>query len=136
MVKVAALSVAAMAAVVPLAVADNCQKGLYYCGYNLLNRGMCTYNSKPSARLCKKPVSQERCGSLIQDDTDVLFIGNYYNQIYQALVDNNQPTDSEHVNDSLFYCTGGSNGAIEFEYFCAAGVCTNGGNNNNDSCPK
>lgn len=33
------ISLAALAVIAPLAAADNCQKGLYYCGYNLLRRG-------------------------------------------------------------------------------------------------
>ncbi|OAA42281.1 hypothetical protein NOR_05130 [Metarhizium rileyi] len=39
MVNFATVSLAALATLVPLAVADNCQNGLLYCGYNLLKRG-------------------------------------------------------------------------------------------------
>ncbi len=39
MVKVATFTVATLTILMPAAVAYNCQKGLNYCGYNLLNRG-------------------------------------------------------------------------------------------------
>lgn len=98
MVKVATFTVATLTILMPAAVAYNCQKGLNYCGYNLLNRG--------------------------RHFRAMYLQGNYYSQIYQALVTNYQPTDAVHVNMSFFHCTGGENGEIQFLYFCRGGVWT------------
>ncbi|KAJ5698002.1 hypothetical protein N7462_000007 [Penicillium macrosclerotiorum] len=86
-----------MAAGLPLCLADNCQPGIRYCGYNLLNRG------------------------------------NYLEQINEALIAANQPTDTSHVRDSFFLCTGGPGGEITFKTYCQKG-CHDGGNDKNDWC--
>lgn len=39
MVNLAAILVAGLSALTSLVAADNCKKGLSYCGYGLLNRG-------------------------------------------------------------------------------------------------
>ncbi|KAE8387819.1 hypothetical protein BDV23DRAFT_174359 [Aspergillus alliaceus] len=39
MIKLAALSLAVLATLAPLAAANNCKTGLNYCGYNLLGIG-------------------------------------------------------------------------------------------------
>jgi hypothetical protein len=39
MVKIAAVTLAAVGVIAPFAAAANCKTGLNYCGYNLLNIG-------------------------------------------------------------------------------------------------
>ncbi|OJJ50701.1 hypothetical protein ASPZODRAFT_55828 [Penicilliopsis zonata CBS 506.65] len=59
--------------------------------------------------------------------------GNYYAQINDALRDANQPTDETHVDQGLFWCTGGANGEITFISFCQSG-CHDGGTGRSDWC--
>ncbi|KAF2668156.1 hypothetical protein BT63DRAFT_425472 [Microthyrium microscopicum] len=67
------------------------------------------------------------CGQVL------LRIGNYFNQINDALRASGQPTDQGHINNGLFYCTGGSNGEIKFQTYCGGG-CVDGGGGNSDHC--
>ncbi|KAH6995007.1 hypothetical protein EDB80DRAFT_155551 [Ilyonectria destructans] len=97
MVNFIALSIAILAVIVPLAMADNCRTGVIYCGSTLQRRG------------------------------------NYYQQIHDALEESGQVADEAHVNDSLFYCSGGSNGDIVYQTYCDG--CQDGGDGNNDYCP-
>ncbi|KAM7190126.1 hypothetical protein V8F20_009856 [Naviculisporaceae sp. PSN 640] len=60
--------------------------------------------------------------------------GNYYSQIVAALEADGQSTDSDHINSSLFHCTGGSNGDIDFQTFCGSGNCIDGGDGVSDYC--
>ncbi|KAF2241779.1 hypothetical protein BU26DRAFT_440228, partial [Trematosphaeria pertusa] len=45
---------------------------------------------------------------------NLLHKGNYYSQIAEALREQGQPVDDAHINNGLFYCSGGSNGDIDF----------------------
>ncbi|KAK4457567.1 hypothetical protein QBC42DRAFT_291429 [Cladorrhinum samala] len=58
--------------------------------------------------------------------------GNYYDQIIEALTGAGQPTDTDHVNSSLFYCK--TDGNIIFQSYCGSGGCVNGGAGNSDYC--
>jgi hypothetical protein len=60
-------------------------------------------------------------------------IGNYYAQIVGALNSAGQPVDDGHINQSDFYCEGGSNGNIKFQGYCGGG-CVNGGDGASDHC--
>lgn len=60
-------------------------------------------------------------------------IGNYDEQIREALRAANQPTDGDHIERSLFFCSGGPNGEIEYLQFCG-NRCVDGGTNHNDYC--
>ncbi|KAF8068076.1 hypothetical protein FPV67DRAFT_1669944 [Lyophyllum atratum] len=76
---------------------------------------------------CKKGLYY--CGSVL------LTRGNYYNQIDAALLAAHQPDDSNHINNSLFFCINddNSNGNIYFNNFCGGG-CQNGGDSHSDFC--
>ncbi|KAJ6783578.1 hypothetical protein PWT90_10200 [Aphanocladium album] len=63
----------------------------------------------------------------------LLEIGNYHNQITNALVEADKGTNYNWVNFSLFWCTGAPNGDIDFAQSCN-GPCTNAGNGKNDHC--
>ncbi|GAP92942.1 putative conserved hypothetical protein [Rosellinia necatrix] len=58
--------------------------------------------------------------------------GNYYTQIIEELEANDQPTDSNHVKQSLFNCLGGNNGDIQFLKYCTS--CHNAGSGSDDYC--
>jgi hypothetical protein len=62
------------------------------------------------------------CGSGIVKDGD-------YEKVVRALEDADQPTDVQHVEDSLFYC----GQQIEFREFCPKG-CQYGGSGVDDYC--
>ena len=96
-------------------IADNCRKGLYYCGSVLLTRGMSTKHQTTH------PIDH--------------LSGNYFDQINGALSAAHQSQDSNHVNNSLFFCVNdaNTNGNINFVSFCANG-CQNGGDGHNDFC--
>ncbi|KAF2688201.1 hypothetical protein K458DRAFT_332874 [Lentithecium fluviatile CBS 122367] len=81
-----------------------------------------------SARNCKTGLNY--CGRLL------LSIGNYEQQVHQALVDSGQPTDKKHIDDALFHCDGGKNGDIHFLMFCGENRCVDGGTDRNDYCPS
>ncbi|KAJ7251968.1 hypothetical protein C8J57DRAFT_1077717 [Mycena rebaudengoi] len=51
--------------------------------------------------------------------TSLLNKGNYRNHIVQVLMENSQPTDEAHIDNSLFDCISG--GEIRFISFCARG---------------
>lgn len=55
MVKLSTVVLAIAGALVGLSSADNCKDGLYYCGYNLLSKGMPF--TRPSL-----PISQNSVG--------------------------------------------------------------------------
>ncbi|PMD60383.1 uncharacterized protein K444DRAFT_560923 [Hyaloscypha bicolor E] len=57
------------------------------------------------------------CGRTLLD------IGNYADQIAQALADSNKG-DSNGGRDDLFNCIGGSSGVIKFESICSNGCAT------------
>ncbi|KAE9392380.1 hypothetical protein BT96DRAFT_830690 [Gymnopus androsaceus JB14] len=57
--------------------------------------------------------------------------GNYMDHIIQVLQANKQPTDKQHIIDSLFDYV--SNGDIVYEEFCANG-CGGIGNTEDDFC--
>ncbi|KAJ4413853.1 hypothetical protein N0V85_003396 [Neurospora sp. IMI 360204] len=79
-------------------------------------------------------VSADNCKpSLFYCGTGLLHKGNYYDQIVAALKAKGQPTDDAHIHDSLFYCTGGSNGEITYQAFCGGG-CKDGGSGKSDHC--
>ncbi|KAF7712261.1 Uncharacterized protein PECH_003754 [Penicillium ucsense] len=59
--------------------------------------------------------------------------GNYYDDIYNELQRSGQPTDKAHIENSLFYCANGGNGAITFLSFCG-NSCSNGGSDHSDWC--
>ncbi|TQW01238.1 hypothetical protein V2A60_002242 [Cordyceps javanica] len=63
----------------------------------------------------------------------LLNVGNYHDQIIQALREANEPTSDDWVRRSLFYCTGFQGGDIKFAQACGA-HCTDGGAGNNDYC--
>ncbi|OGM40354.1 maltose permease [Aspergillus bombycis] len=106
MVQLAALSVAVLASLAPLAAAKNCKTGLNYCGFVLTSIGLLTW----------------------------FFVsGNYDSQIAVALQAANQPTDDLHFRESLFHCNGGGNGDISFSTYCDGG-CQDGGSGNSDHC--
>jgi len=61
--------------------------------------------------------------------------GNYYDQIDAALIAAGQSQDSNHVDNSLFFCINdnNTNGNINFVEFCANG-CQDGGEGKSDFC--
>ena len=61
--------------------------------------------------------------------------GNYFDQINEALATAGQSQDSDHVNNSLFFCINddNTNGNIKFVTFCTKG-CQDGGAGNSDYC--
>ncbi|GAM89506.1 hypothetical protein ANO11243_075450 [Dothideomycetidae sp. 11243] len=65
------------------------------------------------------------CGSVL------LTRGNYYQDILNSLNGAGQPTDSNHISNSLFYCA--SADGVPFQQFCGTG-CVNGGDGNSDHC--
>ncbi|KAM5343983.1 hypothetical protein ACJ41O_012520 [Fusarium nematophilum] len=76
------------------------------------------------ARNCRKGLTY--CGYVL------LRRGNYYNQIEQELSANGKSTSSDWIKNSLFECTGGSNGDINYLRKC--GDCKDGGDKHNDYC--
>ncbi|KAJ5491526.1 hypothetical protein N7539_003093 [Penicillium diatomitis] len=110
MVKITLTSLTIMATSLGLALASNCQYQLDYCGYNLLNRGQ-----------------------FLAVLTQARAKGNYYDDIYNELQRSGQPTDKAHIENSLFYCANGGNGAITFLSFCG-NSCSNGGSDHSDWC--
>ncbi|KAJ7896257.1 hypothetical protein B0H14DRAFT_2211325, partial [Mycena olivaceomarginata] len=74
-------------------VADNCKKGLSYCGRGLLHK-------------------DERCQMNQDSDTCLRVLpGNYADQIERAI--QKAHSNPAHIPDTLFYCIGGSDGDIE-----------------------
>ncbi|EAW14267.1 uncharacterized protein ACLA_073020 [Aspergillus clavatus NRRL 1] len=82
-------------------------------------------SSFAAASNCK--ANLDYCGS------SLLKKGNYYAQIANELKAKGQSTDPSHIQQSLFHCTGGSNGEIEFLRFCSGG-CQDAGKGHSDSC--
>ncbi|OQE39820.1 hypothetical protein PENCOP_c006G06983 [Penicillium coprophilum] len=64
---------------------------------------------------------------------NLLAKGDYLEQITEALNGANQPTDTEHVRQTFFVCTGGPGGEISLNKFCKQG-CHDGGRGQNDWC--
>ncbi|KXG53402.1 uncharacterized protein PGRI_004520 [Penicillium griseofulvum] len=64
---------------------------------------------------------------------NLLAKGDYLEQITEALSGANQPTDSQHVRQSFFVCTGGPGGEISFQRYCD-NTCHDGGSGKNDWC--
>ncbi|KAJ3499013.1 hypothetical protein NLG97_g666 [Lecanicillium saksenae] len=91
------ITLAAVAALVTAATANNCTPGFMYCGSSLLKKGA------------------------------------YDNQIRQALRESGQPTDGNHIVNSVFNCQGGPNGDIRYLYICD-GHCIDGGDGKDDYC--
>ncbi|ROW06753.1 hypothetical protein VMCG_04189 [Cytospora schulzeri] len=58
--------------------------------------------------------------------------GDYYTTIVDSLSKAGQPTDEQHVTDSLFLCMDDDN--VPFKDYCANG-CTVGPSDGNDYCP-
>ncbi|KAI1163346.1 hypothetical protein F5B18DRAFT_319512 [Nemania serpens] len=56
--------------------------------------------------------------------------GDYINKITTDLQANNQPTDNQHINQSLWTCL--DHGDISFRQFCSSGC--NGGDKSDDYC--
>ncbi|KAI8721607.1 hypothetical protein NCS52_00302600 [Fusarium sp. LHS14.1] len=77
------------------------------------------------ARNCKAGISY--CGSTL------LNIGDYTNQINQALKAAKQPSDFTRAQNSLFYCEGGKHGNIRYTKLCTGG-CKDHGNGKSDTC--
>ncbi|KAK1919203.1 hypothetical protein P3342_008927 [Pyrenophora teres f. teres] len=77
-----------------------------------------------AADCCKKGLTY--CGR------GLLNKGNYYGEITTALKNANQPTDPDHVYDTLFYC--GSCTDTPFQKYCGSGRCADGGSGKNDYC--
>ncbi|KAH6605339.1 hypothetical protein Trco_007046 [Trichoderma cornu-damae] len=63
----------------------------------------------------------------------LLRVGKYQEQIINALRARGQSTDGAHIERSLFFCSGGPNGEIEFLEFCG-NRCVDGGSGKNDYC--
>jgi len=80
---------------------DSCNSGGVYCGTSLLNKG-------------KYAAMHNQAGLLII--TVSFRPGNYHDHIVDVLLQNGQPTDEAHIDDSLFDCLSG--GEIRF---CANG---------------
>ncbi|KAF5701464.1 hypothetical protein FGLOB1_10200 [Fusarium globosum] len=77
------------------------------------------------AKTCKKSITY--CGYIL------LQRGNYYDQIRGALSDAGKPSnDANWINQSRFYCVGGSDGSIRYVDHCSS--CKNGGNGHSDFC--
>ncbi|KAI1132449.1 hypothetical protein F5Y10DRAFT_261158 [Nemania abortiva] len=57
--------------------------------------------------------------------------GDYYEDIIRALQEAGQPTDEDHVTNSVFYCKGDDN--VPFVQYCD-GSCHNYGAGSSDSC--
>ncbi|KAM0192671.1 hypothetical protein ACHAPI_008028 [Fusarium lateritium] len=76
------------------------------------------------ARNCRQGLTY--CGYVL------LRRGNYYNQIDAALEDAGVQSNSNNINNSLFYCQGGNNGDIQFKRQCKS--CKDGGDKHDDSC--
>ncbi|KAE9382111.1 hypothetical protein N431DRAFT_476794 [Stipitochalara longipes BDJ] len=58
--------------------------------------------------------------------------GNYYADIINSLSASRQSTDQDHVNFSLFLCSGDDD--VPFQKFCGAGRCVDGGSGHSDYC--
>ncbi|RSL58092.1 hypothetical protein CEP53_006250 [Fusarium sp. AF-6] len=84
-----------------------------------------TLASLGEARNCKKKLTY--CGSTL------LNIGDYSNQITQALKDAGQSADFTRAQNSLFYCEGGKNGDIRYTRLCTGG-CKDHGDDKSDTC--
>ncbi|KAI0552660.1 hypothetical protein F4679DRAFT_581171 [Xylaria curta] len=56
--------------------------------------------------------------------------GDYVNKIITNLQANNEPTDDQHINQSLWACL--EHGDISFKSYCTLGC--NGGDSNDDYC--
>lgn len=56
--------------------------------------------------------------------------GDYINKIITNLQANHQPTDDQHINQSLWTCL--DHGDIGFKQYCGSGC--NGGNKDDDYC--
>ncbi|KAF1948531.1 hypothetical protein CC80DRAFT_431376 [Byssothecium circinans] len=68
------------------------------------------------------------CGS------DLLSIGDYRQDIADALKAAGQPNDAAHIQFSLFNCDGLVSGHIQFLKFCGAERCVNAGSGSDDYC--
>ncbi|KAJ7367283.1 hypothetical protein DFH08DRAFT_1072575 [Mycena albidolilacea] len=62
----------------------------------------------------------------------LLHIGNYINQIEKAI--HNAGTNPDHMMDTLFYCFGGDDGAIDVLKDCGPGRCHDAGAGKDDYC--
>ncbi|KAG4420685.1 hypothetical protein IFR04_006173 [Cadophora malorum] len=58
--------------------------------------------------------------------------GNYYSDIINSLNNARQSTDQDHVNFSLFLCSGEDD--VPFQKYCGAGRCVDGGSGRSDYC--
>jgi hypothetical protein len=89
-----------------------CLEGLKYCGSGIV-KGM--------ELITHDIIALERYTKCIKDGD--------YEKVVRALEDADQPTDVQHVEDSLFYC----GQQIEFREFCPKG-CQYGGSGVDDYC--
>ncbi|OAA73673.1 hypothetical protein ISF_00574 [Cordyceps fumosorosea ARSEF 2679] len=81
------------------------------------------------------PVAADNCKTgLYYCGYNLLSIGAYFMQIDEALERAGICTSHANVDDSLFYCVGGGNGAISHVKVCDKGKCHDGGGGNNDYC--
>lgn len=111
---------ATLASLASLSVAENCTPGLYYCGFNLLQKG-----NVPAAIL--RSFGQKANGPPT---------GDYQRTIELELIGMGEPTDEASLATSLFWCrTDKTNGAIFFMRHCKGGqVCSDGGPGQSDYC--
>ncbi|EFY89042.1 hypothetical protein J3458_015223 [Metarhizium acridum] len=72
-------------------------------------------------------------GGLSYCGSSLLKKGRYTDQINQALLVAGQPDDYNHVHNSIFYCLGGSSGAIQYTTYCS-GSCQDNGQGRSDTC--
>lgn len=107
------------ALMVATVIADDCSKGLYYCGSTLITTGM-SMKYQRSLRVI----------SLII----YIVSGDYDGQINTALIAANKTQDHNHLDNSVFFCNvDNTNSNITYVEFCENG-CHNAGSGGSDYC--
>ena len=119
---------ATLVSVASVTYAKNCNTGLIYCGSTLMDMG--NLQVFPSSKTLPWIPSIE----FLDSNTDGKFIGDYKEQVEQALVDHGITNPSNfQLQNTLFYCVGPPDGQIAFFETCAI-ACKNEGVGNDDEC--
>jgi len=111
-------------------LAANCKTGLVYCGRTLLTRGKRPPPSPNTSFHGTHTVPPFLRTLTIRSSC----VGNYFAQIAAELRARGESTADNYINDSTFFCKGGSNGDIIWQHKCTDGRCVNNGDGNSDYC--
>ncbi|PVH79009.1 hypothetical protein DL98DRAFT_516367 [Cadophora sp. DSE1049] len=86
-----------------------------------------------AAALVAEAAPQDNCNhGLAYCGLGLLRKGNYYSDIINSLNNAHQSTDQDHVNFSLFLCSGDDD--VPFRQYCGPGRCVDGGRGVSDYC--